>query len=126
MGSPNRRFLTWYLDVGQNQGYHFGLGAQSILVHFSGDWDVHWGYGLLTRSRIEAGKGGLLSAGVPQGYQDARKPAEAHEARGAGAWVARARVLLGFLFSRPQKGTLKRESPTLFGKGNQAKSPTGV
>ena len=30
--------------VGQNQWYHFGVGAPPILVYFSGDWDVHWGY----------------------------------------------------------------------------------
>ena len=34
--------------VGQNQWYHFGVGAPPILVYFSGDWDVHWGYGMLT------------------------------------------------------------------------------
>ena len=27
-------------------GSHFGVGAPSILVYFSGDWDVHWGYDL--------------------------------------------------------------------------------
>ena len=32
--------------VGQNQWYHFGVGAPPILVYFSGDWDVHWGYDL--------------------------------------------------------------------------------
>ena len=32
----------------QNQWYHFGMGAPPILVYFSGDWDVHWGNGLLT------------------------------------------------------------------------------
>ena len=26
-------------------GSHFGVGAPPILVYFSGDWDVHWGYG---------------------------------------------------------------------------------
>ena len=36
------------MAVGQNQWYHFGVGAPPILVYFSGDWDVHWGYGLLT------------------------------------------------------------------------------
>ena len=36
------------LAVGQNQWYHFGVGAPPILVYFSGDWDVQWGYGLLT------------------------------------------------------------------------------
>ena len=30
--------------MGQNQWYHFGVGAPPSLVHFSGDWDVHWGY----------------------------------------------------------------------------------
>ena len=29
-------------------GSHFGVGAPPILVYFSGDWDVHWGHGLLT------------------------------------------------------------------------------
>ena len=27
-------------------GSHFGVGAPPILVDFSGDWDVHWGYDL--------------------------------------------------------------------------------
>ena len=31
---------------------HFGVGAPPILVYFSGDWDVHWGYGLLTHSQV--------------------------------------------------------------------------
>ena len=31
---------------------YFGVGAPPILVHFSGDWDVHWGYGLLTHGHI--------------------------------------------------------------------------
>ena len=30
----------------KNQWYHFGVGAPPILVYFSGDWDVHWGYNL--------------------------------------------------------------------------------
>ena len=34
------------LAVGQNQWYYFGIGAPPILVYFSGDWDVHWGYNL--------------------------------------------------------------------------------
>ena len=33
--------------MGQNQWYHFGVGAPPILVYFSGDWDVHWGYDLV-------------------------------------------------------------------------------
>ena len=36
-----------YMAVGQNQWYHFGVGAPPILVYVSGDWGVHWGYGLL-------------------------------------------------------------------------------
>ena len=31
----------------QNQWYHFGIGAPPIIVNFSGDWDAHWGYGVL-------------------------------------------------------------------------------
>ena len=38
--------------VGQNQWYHFGLGAPCILVYFSGDWDVHWGHGILTHGHV--------------------------------------------------------------------------
>ena len=40
------------MAVGQNQWYHFGAGAPPILVYFSGDWDVHWGYGILTHGHI--------------------------------------------------------------------------
>ena len=40
------------MTVGQNQWYHFGVGAPPILVHFSGG-DVHWGYGILTHGQIE-------------------------------------------------------------------------
>ena len=40
------------LAVGQNQWYHFGVGAPCILVHLSGDWDVHWGYGILTHGHL--------------------------------------------------------------------------
>ena len=38
--------------VGQNQWYHFGVGAPPILIYFSGDWDVHWGYGILTHGEV--------------------------------------------------------------------------
>ena len=34
------------MAVGQNQWYHFGVGAPPILGYLSGDWDVHWGYDL--------------------------------------------------------------------------------
>ena len=29
-------------------GSHFGVGA----VYFGGDWDVHWGYGILTHGQL--------------------------------------------------------------------------
>ena len=41
------------MAVGQDQWYHFGVGAPPILVHFSGDWDVYWGYRLLTHGQME-------------------------------------------------------------------------
>ena len=34
-----------YLAVGQQQRYHFGVGAPPILLYFSADWDDH-GYDL--------------------------------------------------------------------------------
>ena len=40
------------MAVGQNQWYHFEVGAPPIVVYFSGDWDVHWGYGILTHGHI--------------------------------------------------------------------------
>ena len=42
-----------HMAVGQHQWYHFGVGAPPMLVYFSGDGDVHWGYGVLTHSHIE-------------------------------------------------------------------------
>ena len=42
------------MAVGQNQWYHFGVGASPILVYFSGDWDVHWGYGFLIHTHLTA------------------------------------------------------------------------
>ena len=38
--------------MGQNQWYHFGVGAPPILVYFSRDWDVDWGYGILTHGHL--------------------------------------------------------------------------
>ena len=32
------------MAVGQNQWYHFGVGASPILVYFSGDWDLTHGH----------------------------------------------------------------------------------
>ena len=41
-------FQVPQMAAGQNQWCHFGVGAPPILVYFSGDWDAHWGYGVLT------------------------------------------------------------------------------
>ena len=40
---------------GPTQGYYFGVGAP-ILVYFSGDWDIHGGYGLLTHGHMIRGE----------------------------------------------------------------------
>ena len=32
----------------------FAVGAPPILVYFSGDWDVHWGYGILSHGRLRS------------------------------------------------------------------------
>ena len=45
-------FACEYMGVGQHQWYRVGVGAPPILVYFSGDWDVHWGYRALTHSHI--------------------------------------------------------------------------
>ena len=44
--------MFYHMAVGQNQWYLFGVGAPPILVYSSVDWDVHWGYGLLTHGHI--------------------------------------------------------------------------
>ena len=52
--SPSLR--NTHMEVGQNQWYHVWVGAPPILVYFGWDWDVHWGYGILTHghmSRLE-------------------------------------------------------------------------
>ena len=36
-----------------NRCGHFGVGTPPILVYFSGDWDVHWGFEILTRGQIK-------------------------------------------------------------------------
>ena len=39
--------------VGQNQWYHFWVGAPPILVGMLvGDWDVHWEYEILTHGQV--------------------------------------------------------------------------
>ena len=52
-------FVAEDVAVGQHQWYHFGVGAPPILVYFSGDWDVHWGYGLLTHGHVWWGRSAL-------------------------------------------------------------------
>ena len=47
--------------------YHFGIGAP-ILVDFSGDWDVHWGYGLLTHGHTT----NIFSFGEHEGRQQVK------------------------------------------------------
>ena len=53
-----------HMAVGQNQWYHFGVGAPPSLVYFSEDWDVHWGYGILTHGHIPHY---MFCAGCPSG-----------------------------------------------------------
>ena len=48
-----------HMAVGQNQWYHLGVGAQPMLVYFSGAWDVHWGYGILTHGQMSVHLGAL-------------------------------------------------------------------
>ena len=59
-GRVGRPEAVWFFDMAvHNQWYHVGVGAPPILVYFIGDWDVHWGYGLLTHGHISP-----VSAGV--------------------------------------------------------------
>ena len=55
----NRGNLKWLsllnMAVGQNQWYHFGEVHHPILVYSSEDWDVHWGYGILTHGHMGTG-----------------------------------------------------------------------
>ena len=59
-----------FVPVGQHQLYHFGLGAPPILVYFSGDWDVHWGYGLLTHSHMSYQNGTLANGTKDQNLRN--------------------------------------------------------
>ena len=47
MGLPALGFFFGdaHMVMVQSQWYHFGIGAPPIMVWFSGDWDVHRGYG---------------------------------------------------------------------------------
>ena len=60
------------MAVGQNQWYHFGVGAPPISVDFSGDWDVHWGYGILTHGQVKANG----TTALPRVWNSALYPAE--------------------------------------------------
>ena len=62
------------MAVGQNQWLHVGVGAPPMLVYFSVDWDVHWGYGILTHSHVSqsgktpwctSGQGPFKGSGYP-------------------------------------------------------------
>ena len=46
--------VVWPLSDCQSKpmGSHFGVGAPPLLVYFSKDWDVHWGYGVLTHGQV--------------------------------------------------------------------------
>ena len=56
-GYPSEYVLSAkYMAVGQNQWYHFGGRALPLSIYFSGDWDVHWGYGILTHGHIVLGE----------------------------------------------------------------------
>ena len=48
-----RHFFA-HVTMVQSQCYHFGIGAPPILVYFSGDWDVHWGYAILTHGHVKS------------------------------------------------------------------------
>ena len=59
----------------QNQWYHVGIGAPPILVYFSGDWDVHWGYGVLTQGQMaRQGAGERREVGGTQGAKPCAWP----------------------------------------------------
>ena len=42
-------------------GSHFGVGAPPVLVYFSGDFDVHGVYGILTMAKLQLGVVALTS-----------------------------------------------------------------
>ena len=51
----------------KSNGIPFWVGAP-ILVYFSGGWDFHWGYGLLTHGHVSAGLGNDRSAATRWGF----------------------------------------------------------
>ena len=44
-------------ELGQNHGHPFGVGefTSHSRLYFSGGWDVHWGYGVLTHGQMTVG-----------------------------------------------------------------------
>ena len=52
------------LAMVQNQCYYFGIGAPPILAYFCGDWDVHWGYEVLTHGHLSYHKGVFFEVGA--------------------------------------------------------------
>ena len=62
-------------------GSHFGVGAPPMLVYFSGDWDVHWGYGLLTHGQISLSVKPTTKQGIGPG-----KPSFQPLCRSLGTW----------------------------------------
>ena len=42
------------MAVGPNQWCHFGVGefTTHFRTYFSGNWDVHWGYGIWTHGQM--------------------------------------------------------------------------
>ena len=48
LSSANR----WTFGCGSKPMVPAWVGAPPILVYFSGDWDVHWGYGTLTHGPL--------------------------------------------------------------------------
>ena len=49
---PSKLLIFVPAGCGSNQWYHFGVGAPPIFVYFSGDWDVHRGYWILTHGQL--------------------------------------------------------------------------
>ena len=46
------RFCKVDMAMVQSHWHHFGIGALPILAYFGGDWDVHWGYRVLTHGHM--------------------------------------------------------------------------
>ena len=77
--SPGLSCSLGFDPMVQNQWYHFGIGAPPILVYFSGDWDVHWGYGVLTHGHLIPWK---HASGLPPRFLIKRRPSPCPSGRG--------------------------------------------